>query len=449
MKTSTHARDRGARDLARRADLTTRSVPHLKRRFERRIARAERNALQRVGRAAERTGTAVYLVGGVIRDLLLSRPVKDLDVAVAGDVAAIARLLGGSVRSHRTFGTATVRMAGGVRIDLARTRRERYPRPAALPEVAPGDLAQDLARRDFTINAMAAPLTAGGPDGLIDPFGGLGDLRRGRVRALHERSFIDDPTRAFRAARLGGELGFEIEARTSGRIRSAATGGVFDRLSATRLRHEVERTLEARRAGDAVRLLARHGLLATLDAELRAPRGIVRSLDRLAGVVARFRLRFPDEPLLAWSSSMSLLLRSAGPEVLSRTLARLQPSRAARIAVRDGVEALRRLPRALSRSRPLRRSVIYVACHGRSTEALLSVLGGTSSAQARRAVREYLYELRDVRLDITGRAFLRAGIRPGPAVARALRAALLARLDGRAPGPDAQVRAGLAATGRS
>ena len=198
-----------------------------------------------------------------------------------------------------------------------------------------------------------------------------------------------------------------------------------------------------------MRLLARHGLLATLDAELRAPRGITSSLERLAGVMARFRQRFPDEPLLGWSSSLSLLLRSADAETLDRALVRLQPSRAARIAVRDGVDALRRLPRVLSRSRPLRRSVIYTACLGRSTEALLSVLGGTSSMPVRRAVLEYLYKLRDVRLEITGRELLRAGIRPGPAVARALRAALLARLDGQAPSREGQLRTALAAAERS
>jgi tRNA nucleotidyltransferase (CCA-adding enzyme) len=449
MKISTHVPSASARDLARRADLTIRRSLRLRRRFESRIAEPEREALERLGHAAARTGTAVYLVGGVVRDLLLDRPVRDLDVIVAGDVAALARRLGGRVRTHRAFGTATVRMSRGVLVDLARTRRERYPRPAVLPEVSPGDLAQDLARRDFTINSMAAPLLADGPRGLIDPFAGLEDLRRGLVRALHERSFIDDPTRAFRAARLGGELGFEIETHTAGRIRSALRTRVFDRLSAARLRHEVERTLESSRAGRAVRLLARHGLLATLDAELRAPRGIASSLDRLAGALVRFRKRFPDEPLLAWSSALSLVLRCAGAEVLDRALARLQPSRGVGIAVRDGVDALRRLPRALARSRPLKRSVIYAACHGRSTEALLSVLGGTRSTTVRRAVRDYLYELREVRLDISGRDLLRSGIRPGPAVARALREALSAKLDGRAASRDAQLRAALAAAGRS
>lgn len=449
MKTSTHAREASVRELVRRADLTIRRNPGLKRRFETRIARPERAALKRLGRIGEQTGTSVYLVGGVIRNLLLRRSVRDLDVAVEGDVAAIARLLGGSVRVHRAFNTATVRMDGGVRIDLARTRRERYPRPAALPEVTPADLAEDLARRDFTVNAMAAPLRAAGPEGLIDPFEGLEDLRRGRVRALHDRSFIDDPTRAFRAARLGGELRFEIESLTSGLIRSAARARVFDRLSSSRLRHEVERTLASTQAGQAVRLLARHGLLATLDAGLRAPRGISAALDRLAGVVARFRKRFPDEPVLPWASSLSLLLRSTGVEVLDRTLARLQPSRAARIAIRDGVDALRQVPRALARSRPPRRSEIYVACQRRPTEALLSVMAGSSSLRVRRAVLLYLSELRDIRLDITGRELLRAGIRPGPAVARALHAALLARLDGQARSRDGQLRAALAAAGRS
>src|SRR3954470_610477 len=146
--------------------------------------------LDRVREAA--AGTSVYLVGGAVRDLLLGRERADLDLVVEGDAAALGRRLGGEIRTHERFATATVDLDGG-ELDLATSRSESYPRPGALPEVRPAPLSDDLARRDFTVNAMALPII-GEPD-LIDPHGGLADLQMGTLRVLHERSFVDDPTR--------------------------------------------------------------------------------------------------------------------------------------------------------------------------------------------------------------------------------------------------------------
>src|SRR3954452_22209108 len=137
-------------------------------------------------------GTPIYLVGGAVRDLLLGQERTDLDIAVEGDASALGRRLGGEIRTHERFATATVH-TDGLELDLATARSESYPEPGALPEVRPATLTDDLARRDFTLNAMAVPL-AGDPE-LIDPHGGLADLERGTLRVLHERSFVDDPTR--------------------------------------------------------------------------------------------------------------------------------------------------------------------------------------------------------------------------------------------------------------
>jgi tRNA nucleotidyltransferase (CCA-adding enzyme) len=310
-------------------------------------------------------------------------------------------------------------------------------------------VADDLARRDFTINALAAPLGTGGPEGLIDPFRGMEDLRARRVRVLHERSFVDDPTRAYRAVRGAAELGFEIHRPTSRLIREAVARGLLERLSAARLRHEVERTLEASRPGRAVRLLDRLGLLGTVAAGLRAPRGIESVLDRATRVVSQFKTGHSGDPLSTWAVVLALLLRPAGSAIVEATLERLQPSRGVRLAVHDAIDAVRRIPRELSRTRSRRPSVIHRACHGRSTEALLAVLATTSSASTRRSVRVYLDLLRDARADITGRDLVKAGIRPGPAVARGLEAALVAKLDGKARGRREQLRAALSAASRS
>src|SRR5919197_1273689 len=136
------------------------------------------------------SGLPAFLVGGIVRDLLLGVERADLDVAVEGNVGEVVERLGGEARRHEGFGTATVRL-DGLHVDLAATRAESYSRPGALPDVRPARLVEDLARRDFTANAMALPL-AGGE--LIDPHGGVDDLREGVLRVLHPDSFRDDPT---------------------------------------------------------------------------------------------------------------------------------------------------------------------------------------------------------------------------------------------------------------
>jgi tRNA nucleotidyltransferase/poly(A) polymerase len=171
-----------------------------------------------VGARADHAGVIAYLAGGAVRDRLRRRRVRDLDIAIEGDAVAFARdwarAVGGVFARSSQFGTATVEFGPGAaftRVDFAATREETYPRPAALPLIRPAAIAEDLARRDFTINAMAIPLNGPARGRLLDPFGGRSDLSRGIVRMLHARSPQDDPTRAFRAARFAARFGFRIE----------------------------------------------------------------------------------------------------------------------------------------------------------------------------------------------------------------------------------------------
>jgi len=444
MTTSIRAPESATVELSGPADLSVRKAARLRQLFETRLSPAQRRALQAVARASDKSGLRVFLVGGAVRDLLLRRPLRDLDVAVTGDVRILARQLGGPLRGYSAFGTCSVHPSRGVEVDLARTRREHYRRPAALPEVGPAGLADDLARRDFTINALAAPLTSAGLAGLIDPFGGLADLRDRRVRVLHESSFRDDPTRGFRAARVAAELNFVVQTRTARLIRAAGSSGVFEDLSSARLRGALGRTLEATRPGTAVRLLSNWGLLGTLAPELRAPRAIAACLDRLPALLEHHHAEHSHELPSALAIGLAVLFRSSPAAVVTRGLTRLQPSRAVRLAVGEGIQALRELPRKLSGKRR-RPSTIHRACRGRSAEALLSVVVATSSSAVRRAVVDYLDRLRDIRPDITGRHLLREGIAPGPAVARGLAAALSAKLDNKRSSLGRQLAAALAA----
>ncbi len=219
------------------------------------LSRQDLALLRLMARTAQTLGMSLYVVGGLPRDVLLDRPSRDLDLVVEGDAVALARSLaaahGGSVVVHRKFGTASwsreapaprpnksasVLMSGS--FDLVTARSEIYAHPAELPRVSPGTIDDDLRRRDFTINAIAIRLDGAHFGRVLDPLGGVADVRARRVRVLHQRSFVDDPTRIFRAVRYEQRLGFRISRETRELIK--AGGRWVGRLSGQRLRHELD-----------------------------------------------------------------------------------------------------------------------------------------------------------------------------------------------------------------
>jgi tRNA nucleotidyltransferase (CCA-adding enzyme) len=347
-----------------------------------------------LARVRSLNGDPVYLVGGAVRDLLLGHDRADIDLVVEGDAAALARRLGAEVVSHERFGTAKVTLDGH-EVDIASARSESYPRPGALPVVEPsGELAADLRRRDFTINAMAIPLL--GEPRLVDPHGGQADLAAGQLRVLHEGSFIDDPTRAIRAARYAARFGFTLEQHTGELLGSTDLSTV----SADRREAELLRLAGEANAPQGFALLVEWGLL-----EPR-PGGI-----ELVGRVAE---------LLADGTWQDLAPRD-------RTLL------AAAIGPVRGEEAL-------ARTRPQRPSeaVSLVApCDG--TELILA------RALGAQWLDRYLSEWREVRLEIDGSDLIEAGLSQGPALGRGLEEALRRKLDGEIAGWDEELAAALEA----
>jgi tRNA nucleotidyltransferase (CCA-adding enzyme) len=404
-------------------------------------------ALERVARTARELGISAYLVGGPVRDLLLGRRSSDLDVVVSTDVLDLAGRLGGAVRAHAGFLTAKVTLEDGLRVDVARARAEVYPRPAALPAVRPAGVAEDLARRDFTINAMAVRLTKSGAGSLLDPYGGRQDVRAKRIRVLHALSFVDDPSRAFRAVRFATRLGFEIEPRTAALARAAAAHGLVGELSGTRLRRELAATLEQAPASAAVGSLARLGLWRALAPGIALPHRAGSRLDRLESWLDR-------NPGIAgaprWALVLAVLVARGDRVRLDALIDRLGPPRSIAGLLRQspGVAARlsSRLASAWARARPSR---IHAACHGHRTEAVVVALASAREEAVRRAIERYLVELRQVRPAIAARDLLEAGIPPGPAIARGLTAALHARLDGKAGDAGRQLGVALRAARRA
>ncbi len=344
-------------------------------------------------------GRPVYLVGGVVRDLLLGQPRTDIDVAVEGDVRPIADALGGEVVEHERFATATVAV-DGLLVDLAMARAETYERPGALPTVTPAAITDDLARRDFTINAMAVPLKA--DPTLIDPHGGVDDLAAGLLRVLHERSFIDDPTRALRAARYAARFDLELEPGTAELLRSADLGTV----SGDRVEGELRRVAAEDRAPRALELIREWALL-------ELPGDAVELAGRLRDLCAAppwSGFADPDAAILAASGYG----HAAGP--------------------------VRRAAEDLARATPERPSQAVSAVKGASPVELL-----LARAMGAEWLDRYVEEWSKVSLEIDGADLLEKGVQEGPAIGRGLEAALSAKLDGEISGRDQELRIALAA----
>lgn len=253
------------------------------------IPRAAGAVLRPIAVRSNRLGLKAYVVGGPVRDWLLGRSTNDLDIVVEGNPAPLANFcaerLGGKAEAFGQFGTWRV-LAGKLRVDFATSRREEYPEPACLPVVStPAPIAEDLRRRDFTVNAMALPLVEKGESEIVDPYGGLADLKRRLLRVLHEKSFRDDPTRVFRAARYACRLGFRPTPGLVEQARAALEEGHAARLSPHRVAQELLRVLGEDDPSCMLRRLDEWGYLALVRAGLPTPPASLElPAERLAGI---------------------------------------------------------------------------------------------------------------------------------------------------------------------
>jgi len=403
-----------------------------------------------------------FLVGGAVRDLLLGRRPRELDVVVEaggapfGDAAALlasalASRFGvpAGANEHERFGTATVEWDGG-RIDIATARRERYPEPGELPKVEPAALEDDLLRRDFTVNAIAFALSGPRLGELHSAPSALEDLRSGCLRVLHERSFTDDPTRLFRLARYRARLGFTVEEHTAALASSAVAGGALDTVSGARIGSELRLALGEADAVAALTALDDLGLLAALNPRLRFDADLARAALKLLSLVEGGAGPAPRSDLLLAAVVLQPMARDIYEGSVEEDLHALVDDMEFRAADRDLVihESICADALADELAGAEEGSEIYDAVAGHSLEGV--ALAG-AWAQLRWddlgvAACRWLTELRNVRLEITGDDLLAAGVPQGPEIGRRLETALRAKLDGElADGRDAELAAALGA----
>ena len=386
-----------------------------------------------------------YLVGGFVRDLLLGEPNLDIDIAVEGDGIEFARELAGKlsgrVRSHPKFQTAVVIVSEGrdgapLRIDVASTRTEFYDFPAALPKVEHASIRQDLARRDFTINAMAVSLKPEDFGVLLDYFGGLTDLEKKRIRVLHNLSFIEDPTRIFRAVRYESRYGLRMDRHTLSLAKSCSDMDLIGDLSSARLRDELILLLSESKVAFALRRMRELGLARSVHPRLALDEETI-ALVRTSDVLwQRFNLN-REVPL--WRLRLVWLLRELEPEEITAWTERMKfRRRDSEVLARAGVVGRRLRQRLAADMSP---ADLREAARGEPLEAILVALALGVGEPVEKKLTEYLERTRFVRLALTGADLLALGFPESPRLGEVIQTLERLKVNGLLPTREDELKA--------
>jgi tRNA nucleotidyltransferase (CCA-adding enzyme) len=398
--------------------------------------------LKAVGKKAQELGFQVYAVGGFVRDLILRTDNYDIDLVVEGDGIALAQAFGaegqGEIRVHKKFGTATLTLPNRYRLDIATARLEYYDHPAALPRVEHSSIKLDLYRRDFTVNALAIHLNPRHFGEQLDFFGGQRDVKERVIRVLHNLSFVEDPTRIFRALRFEQRFHFQIAKHTQQLMENAVRLGLFGRLSGRRLFHELALCLEEEKPFAVIRRMKDFELLKFLHPRLKPDRGMEALFSRLEGVISWYNLLFTGETYERWLVPFLGLTDGLGEKEIQDLLKRLAFPETFIRPFRQHRTAAHQVIQRLTYAGSLERSDLHALLHPLPTAFLLYAMGRTESGEAKRAVSLYFTELKRLRTFLSGKDLKKMGFPPGPLYHEILQALLRERLDGRIHSADAE-----------
>jgi tRNA nucleotidyltransferase (CCA-adding enzyme) len=383
------------------------------------------------GEIADRLGFNAYLVGGSVRDLLLGQENLDIDIVVEGDGILFAKELSAAlharVRSHERFGTAHVSL-DGLKLDVATARTEYYESPGALPKVESSSIKRDLYRRDFTINTLAVKLNPRDFGLLIDFFGGQRDIREKTIRVLHNLSYVEDPTRAFRAIRFAERFGFKLSKHTENLIKSAIQMDLFDRLSGSRLYDELVIAFHETNPVSIVKRFADFGLLKVIHPALAYSEKIETILLSMYETLAWYNLLYLEEKadtgVLYLMALLSHLTDAQRAEALQRLSAPPHTKEVILRSIPQSAEILRRLPLRDA-------AAVYHLLSDIPIEILLFSMAGTKDEKKKKEISQFLVELRKVKPLLKGRDLKAFGIPEGPLYSKILRELLDERLRGR------------------
>ena len=417
--------------LLRASQRHTRNVTNF---MTERLSRRVLQLLKDIGHVADRLTYAAFVVGGFVRDLFLYRANEDIDIVIEGDGIAFAKAFAEKfntrLHTHKAFGTAVIIFPDGFKIDVATARLEYYRSPAALPDVEMSSIKLDLFRRDFTINTLAIRLTPDKFGQLIDFFSAQKDIKDKAIRVLHNLSFVEDPTRVFRAIRFEQRFDFTIGKLTASLIENAVKMDFFERLSARRVFTEIRLILEEENPTPALVRMQDFGLLAVIHPTIVLNKELIELLNAAKRAIAWHDLLFTGEPCMRWTVFFMALTRSFNPDdslAICRKL-ELAPKYQELICKErfDAQNCLFQMELQL----PDRNSKLYHLLNGFRTELILYMIAATRIKSVKKAISKYYNHLRKVTLSIGGRELIEMGLPQGPLFRKVLNELLEAKLNG-------------------
>ena len=377
-----------------------------------------------VGRCASDLGFSAYAVGGIPRDLLLDRPIRDLDITIEGDAQAVATALGqshgGTVQVHAPFLTATWTPEGGPSIDMASTRSESYPTPGELPTVTATSLANDLQRRDFTVNTLALSLSPDNAGTLKATGKALEDLENQVLRVLHKRSFFDDPTRIIRAARFATRLKYTLHPDTQAQLLEAIEAGCIQSLGRERLGNELERIFQEANVPTSLQTLQCWGVLHAVHAHVQInPPALLEATEQLQKALQHHKdsgWSHPSQTDAWWALLATTLPREARAETT-----RLIPGNRHQQALwLDGPEQVAKLKEDLGQATLASEAGESLS---NTTEAIRTCLWASGSNTCRHWLEWWATQGTQQKTAVNGKTLLSRGLPAGPKLGLALQAA--------------------------
>jgi len=396
--------------------------------------------LQVIGEKAYQLGCNAYVVGGFVRDLFLYRTNEDLDIVIEGDGIAFAKkyakFVNARIHSYEKFGTAVIIFPDGFKIDVASARMEYYKFPAALPTVEMSSIKLDLFRRDFTVNTLAIQLKPDKFGLLIDFFSAQKDIKEKSIRVLHNLSFVEDPTRVFRAIRFEQRFDFSIGKLTSGLIENAVKMNFFKRLSGRRVFAELRQILEEKNPIDAIKRLNEYDLLSVVHPSIEFNNQMISMFNSVKKVLSWHDLLFLEEPYMRWAVYLLALTRHCDKKTADEICMRIELApRYKTILCKERFEADRSML-WMEKSLPTKNSTIYKHLAVFRIELILYMMAATKHETVKRSISNYVTRLRYINTSVTGKDLKKMGLEPGPIYREILQAVLDAKLNGQLKTPN-------------
>jgi tRNA nucleotidyltransferase (CCA-adding enzyme) len=398
-----------------------------------RLNQYHQDLLISLGKTGDDLNYGTYVVGGFVRDLLINRKIDDIDIVVEGDGIAFAKkyaeLNGLRTHGYKKFGTAVIIFPDGFKVDVASARYEYYKTPAALPTIERSSIKSDLFRRDFTINSFAICLNKDDYGIIIDFFGANRDLKDKAIRVLHNLSFVEDPTRIFRAIKFANRFDFKIGKVTSALIKNAINVDCFKNLSGLRVLSELKQIFEEENPIPAIKSLQSYGIEKLLHPELIINNDTYKLFDEVYKVVSWHDLLYIDEEYLRWSLYFMALTKKSSYKITDELCSRLKfPEKEKILILKNRLKAQKHLS-ILEKNLPLKNSDLYSLLSIFKTEHILYMIASATNENSKKAITHYYTKLKNKSISIRGKDLLALGLKPGNDFRKTFDAVLKAKLD--------------------